>query len=110
MPSPDRYKKLLREHLEKHRPRQLRRMRAEGGLNGYLTTTAQQMAESVEIERQRLLENDPPPKGDFVKKVQHLNWAMATAESAVLNEYLPVDEETETAIGPNEAYADRTTA
>jgi hypothetical protein len=105
MASASRYRTMLRRHLQEHRPRQYARMKAEGGLNRHLTETAGQIAESVEQTRQQILERNPPPMGT-VERTQHLNWAQKTAEEMVLAEYLPMDEQTQSKIGPSGGYED----
>ena len=39
-------------------------------------------------------------------KMQHLQWAQRTAKEVILAEYLTMDEETESLIGPSGGYED----
>lgn len=90
------YRNLLENYLRQNQTTVYRSLSATGELKAYLEKTSEEMSETEELIRQRLLEKDPGPQKDFMARMQHLEWAQRTAKETVISEYLelPPSEET----------------
>ena len=100
------YRDRLARHLREHRPSQYQAMKESGELEKYINEVGDEIDEAVEHYRQEYLRLHPVPEGDFLKAAQHLNHAKLIAEEVMLREYLPMDEEMESEIGPSGGYED----
>ena len=98
----NKYALIAQEHLKKHRPEMFRDLRANGGLNLYLSDLGEQISQTVDEVRLRTLQKNPPPK-DFLGKHRHLAWAQQSAEEIALNDLLYNSLPSETSTAESEA-------
>lgn len=89
------YKRLALSHWAKYLPKMTAGLAKEGKLKAAAEAAALQTLTAERQIREELLKKNPPPESDFLKKVQHLEWAKKTAEEMVLQEWilLPAEKE-----------------
>lgn len=97
------YKKIVRDHLQKCRPREFARAKQDGSLNNQVSSLANTIFDIVnsQMPKPEELANLSP-----LERANRLSQARIFAESEAMREVLPRDEETESLIGPSGGYED----
>lgn len=95
------YLKVVEEHLERHRPKEFRELKASGALSRSVKELAEAIADQVNAELPEVSQAEP-----LEKRLQKERTALVMAESEALRMYLPMAESEEAKIGPNGGYVD----
>jgi hypothetical protein len=95
------YLKRVEEHLRRHRPKEYRKLKASGELNGRVSDLADSIANWVNSQLPRVNPAEP-----LEQRNRKEHTVLVLAESDALREYLPRDEKSEREIGPSGGYED----